>query len=93
MCGDSTDPEQVEQLMNGSTADLVVTDPPYNVNYEGKTSESLKIQNDKMNENEFEEFIKMAFLNMKNVLKDGGAFYIWHATSSEKKFFECIKYM
>lgn len=61
-------------------ADLCVTDPPYNVNYEGKTKEKLKIQNDKKSVNEFEDFLCKAFKNLADNIKNGGAFYVWFAT-------------
>ena len=57
MCGDSTKPENVEQLMDGRKADLFLTDPPYNVDYEGKTKDSLKIQNDSMADEVFRKFL------------------------------------
>lgn len=75
MCGDSTKESDVSKLMDGKLADLVVTDPPYNVDYEGGTG--LKIKNDNMNDNEFLLFLQNAFNNMNNNLKDGGVFYIW----------------
>ena len=84
MCGDSTKPEDVERLMAGETADLWLTDPPYNVDYEGGTG--LKIQNDKMEDSAFRTFLNEAFFAAKNVLKDGGAFYIWHADSEGYNF-------
>src|SRR5699024_10059379 len=61
MCGDSTNKEHIELLMDGDKADLLITDPPYNVNYEGKTEDSLKIQNDNKTSSEFYEFLKSAF--------------------------------
>lgn len=61
--------------------DLLLTDPPYNVDYVGKTKDALKIENDKMNEDSFVEFLTKAFLNAVNVMKPGAVFYIWHADS------------
>ena len=86
MCGDSTKEEDVAKLMDGNLADLVVTDPPYNVDYVGKTEDALKIQNDKMSDDNFLQFLTDAFACMKNHLKDGGAFYIWHADSEGFNF-------
>lgn len=79
MCGDSTNEEDVCNLCGGEQIDLLLTDPPYNVAYEGKTSEKLKIENDKMSDENFVQFLTSAFKNAYKVLKKGGAFYIWHA--------------
>lgn len=77
MCGDSTKEKDIAKLMNGQLADLYVTDPPYNVNYEGNTG--LKILNDDMDKDSFKKFLVDAFTEADKVLKAGGAFYIWHA--------------
>lgn len=86
MCGDSTNLSDVEKLMNGELADLLLTDPPYNVNYEGKTKDRLKIENDKMSDSTFREFLKDAFECANKVLKPGAVFYIWHADSEGYNF-------
>ena len=86
LCGDATKKEDVERLMNGEIADLIVTDPPYNVDYVGKTKDALKIQNDKMVDNDFRRFLTNAFRMMDRHLKPGGAFYIWHADSEGYNF-------
>ena len=77
--GDSTDPEVVKKLMDGKQADMLLTDPPYNVDYTGKTKDALKISNDKMQDTRFREFLKDAFISAGESLKPGGAFYVWHA--------------
>lgn len=86
MCGDSTVLTEVEKLMDGEQADLLLTDPPYNVNYEGKTKDKLKIQNDKMGDDTFREFLSDAFKAADSVMKPGASFYIWHADSEGYNF-------
>ena len=76
-CGDSTEKNAVAALMGNKKADLVVTDPPYNVAYEG--SNGLTIQNDNMPEEQFLAFLTAAFSRMHEVMRPGAAFYIWHA--------------
>ncbi len=74
MCGDSTDINCVETLMNGNKADIFITDPPYNVDYTGKTKDNLKIQNDKMDDSSFRDFLKNAFYCADVVMKQGAVF-------------------
>lgn len=86
MCGDSTVLEDVEKLMGGVQADMLLTDPPYNVNYEGKTKDKLKIKNDKMDNDNCRQFLIDAFSNADMVMKPGAVFYIWHADSEGYNF-------
>lgn len=84
--GDATKEVFYKALMGEACADCVVTDPPYNVDYQGETKEKLKIQNDKMEANMFQEFLYTAFSLIADYLKPGGAFYIWHADSEGYNF-------
>ena len=84
MCGDSTDITDIVKLMGEKLADLLLTDPPYNVNYEGGTG--LTIQNDNMEDAAFRQFLCDAFKCADAVMKPGAAFYIWHADSEGFNF-------
>jgi len=86
MCGDSTNLDDVATLMDGEVADQLVTDPPYNVDYTGKSSDALTIQNDSMDDSSFRQFLTDAYTAADSVLKPGGAFYIWHADSEGYNF-------
>ena len=86
MCGDSTKAEDYEALLEGTQVDLVVTEPPYNVDYEGQGG--AKIQNDSMSNASFAAFLTDAFKAMKAALRPGGAFYIWHADSTRYEFLQ-----
>lgn len=86
LCGNSTMIDDVDLLMNGVKADILITDPPYNVDYEGKTKDALKIQNDSMDDSTFRQFLRDAMSSANIHLKDGGVFYIWHADSEGYNF-------
>lgn len=91
MCGNSTQKEDVMRLMNNQEADMLLTDPPYNVDYEGKTSEALKIENDNMSETEFYNFLIDAFRNMFESVKYGGSIYVFHADTEGLNFRNAFK--
>tara|TARA_R110000751_G_scaffold265397_1_gene364481 strand:- start:19166 stop:20359 length:1194 start_codon:yes stop_codon:yes gene_type:complete len=86
LCGDSTSLENVARLMGGEKADQLITDPPYNVAYVGKTKEKLEIDNDRMSDSDFREFLKNALAAADSVMKPGAVFYIWHPDSGGYDF-------
>lgn len=86
MCGDSTNVEQVKVLTNGELVDMLLTDPPYNVAYEGKTKDKLKIKNDNMEDTAFRQFLCSAFSAANEVMKAGAVYYIWHSDSEGYNF-------
>lgn len=77
--------------MDGEKADMIITDPPYNVAYEGKTKDALTIQNDSMDDESFRGFLIDSFSAADNFLKEGGAYYIWHADSEGFNFRYAVK--
>ena len=79
MCGDACSPADVARLMGDKRADLIITDPPYNVNYEGATEEQLTIANDNMSGDAFDKFLFRAFRNMFSIAKPGAGIYVFHS--------------
>lgn len=88
LCGDSTDLAQIDRLLGDRRADLVVTDPPYNIGITGKTADALKIVNDKMPDSDFQVFMDRTFAGIEHALKPGGAFYVWMADGGPDAEFE-----
>lgn len=84
MCGDATSSEDVAKLMEDKKANLILTDPPYNVAF--KSSDGLTIQNDSMDNNDFYEFLYLSFKNMADHLENGGAAYVFHADTEGLNF-------
>lgn len=79
MCGDSCSITDMQKLVNDRQVDMWLTDPPYNVAYEGKTKDALTIQNDSMSNDGFRQFLRDAYVTADTVMKSGAVFYIWHA--------------
>ena len=89
ICGDATDADTVKKLMDGRQANLVLTDPPYNVSFE--SSSGLKIKNDSQSAEQFYGFLLSAFLRFYENLADGGAFYCFHSDSEKVNFYRaCV---
>lgn len=86
MCGDSTSIQSMERLCEGQLVDMWLTDPPYNVAYEGGTKEKLTIKNDSMSNDAFRQFLRDAYSAADAVMKKGAVYYIWHADSEGYNF-------
>ncbi len=86
ICGSSTDIKTYEALFGSERPDMIWTDPPYNVNYEGKTDEKMKIQNDHMSAENFKKFCDDAFSTMLTYAKIGAPFYVCSGWSSYPQF-------
>ena len=88
LVGNSTKAEDIDRLMDGNKANLTVTDPPYNVNYEGKAG---KIQNDSLEDSKFHQFLLDAFSNMHRVMADDASIYVFHADTEGLNFRSAFK--
>ena len=86
LCGDSTQTDTFSRLFGQELADLVVTDPPYNVAYEGGTKDKLTILNDNMKDGDFYQFLYDFYTALGAYTKAGGAWYVWHADSEGANF-------
>jgi len=89
MCGDSCSVDDMEKLCDGQLVDMWLTDPPYNVAYEGGTG--LKIKNDNMKDDEFRQFLRDAYVTAGTVMKPGAVFYIWYADVETYNFTGAVK--
>lgn len=87
VCGDSTDPETYEKLLKGEKADMVFTDPPYNVNYSGRGKDTSRtIENDHMEDRAFDEFLAKFFKAVEPQAKAGAGWYVFHSSSTQHQF-------
>ena len=86
LVGDATNQGDVARLMAGDAADLIFTDPPYNVDYEGYTEERLKIKGDRMSDADFKQFLEAAFRSCRTAVKPGASIYVCHSSSWQREF-------
>ena len=89
LCGDSTQVDTWQKVMNKKLCDMVMTDPPYNVDYQGGTG--LKIQNDNMSNNDFYQFLYDFYTALGSYLKMGGSWYVWHTDNERINFTKAFK--
>ena len=91
VCGDSTEPADVRILMADEKADLIFTDPPYNVSYEGYTEDRLTIEGDQMSEEEFRKFLGDIFARYREVVKPEASMYVCHASRWQREFQDAME--
>jgi DNA modification methylase len=91
LCGDSTDLDAVLRLCGAALADVVFTDPPYNVDYQGYTSEKLTIQSDQMPRAQFQQFLAAMFASFRKVMKPGASMYVCHPSSWQREFQDALE--
>ena len=96
LCGDTTKKEDIEKLVDKNIIDLVLTDPPYNVDVGAKGDgneqfDNRRIKNDNMSSDDFLNFLVKAFSNMRDVLKEGGSYYVCHGSSSLVEFDKALQ--
>ncbi len=91
LVGDATDQNDVQKLLSGEVADLVFTDPPYNVDYEGYTADRLKIKGDRMTPEQFQHFLQTTFTNYRRIVKSGASMYVCHSSSWQREFQDALE--
>ena len=91
LCGDSTSMDDLAKLCQGQLVDMWLTDPPYNVAYEGGTNEKLTIKNDSMGDDQFRQFLRDAYTAADTVMKPGAVFYIWYADVETYNFVGAVR--
>jgi DNA modification methylase len=92
LVGDATNDDDVARLMAGASADLIFTDPPYNVDYTGYTEEKLTIKGDRISAAEFKQFLEAAFRSCKAAVKPGASLYVCHSSSWQREFQNALEH-
>lgn len=90
MCGDATSKSDTDRLLGEEEVDLYVTDPPYGVDYTGRTEDKLTIINDNLEDQELSELLRDAFANAEERMKKGASFYIWHSENKGTLFLDAL---
>ena len=91
LCGDATSQADVARLIGSEPADLVFTDPPYNVDYEGYTEDRLKIKGDRMTSEQFQQFLLATFASYRLIMKPGASIYVCHSSSWQREFQDALE--
>jgi len=91
LVGDARNESDVARLMSGEVCDLVFTDPPYNVDYEGYTEDRMKIKGDRMSAGEFKQFLAAAFRSYRTIVKPGASMYVCHSSSWQREFQDALE--
>jgi DNA modification methylase len=86
LCGDATTSADVARMLGADAADMVFTDPPYNVDYQGYTEARLKIEGDRMSREQFQCFLRNTFRSYRGVVKPGASLYVCHSSSWQREF-------
>jgi DNA modification methylase len=91
LVGDATDTDAVQKLMTDALADLIFTDPPYNVGYQGYTEDRLTIKGDSMSDVDFQKFLESAFRSYRKMVKPGASMYLCHSSSWQRGFQDALE--
>lgn len=93
ICDDSTKAEYINALCDGAMMDLLLTNPPYGVDYKGGATPREGIANDNLHDEELQAFLQLAIGNAVSNLREGGSYYIWYATIEAFAFISCVRHI
>jgi len=91
LVGDATDTDAVQKLMTNALADMIFTDPPYNVGYQGYTEDRLTIKGDSMSDVDFKKFLESAFRSYRTIVKPDASVYVCHSSSWQREFQDALE--